>query len=191
MGSYFLVWAYMAIRVKSNTSGRKSRQKGGRCKICLWSCASLGRRLKEWVKQNFGNVEHFKLGMMQEIQALHNDESDHDNALAEEYLDHLVSSKKDWKDQIWKIYDGSSKRSVDVRIFVMGIWYRAHRPFPLWFWIFIWIWARFFPRIPGIHVWWLSGIFKCSNSEMLLNSVISEFPVSFMPEFLPENSWIS
>lgn len=85
----------MAIRVKSNTSGRKSRQKGGQCKICLRSWASSGRRLKEWVKQNFRKVEHVKLDMMQEIQALHSDESDHINALAEEYLDRLVSSKKD------------------------------------------------------------------------------------------------
>eukprot|EP00268_Persea_americana_P056083 TRINITY_DN6572_c0_g1_i8.p1 TRINITY_DN6572_c0_g1~~TRINITY_DN6572_c0_g1_i8.p1 ORF type:complete len:108 (-),score=14.94 TRINITY_DN6572_c0_g1_i8:166-489(-) len=48
--------------------------------------------------------------------------------------------------------------------------------------------ARFFPRIPGIHVWWLFGIFRCWNSEMLLNSVISEFSVSFMPKFPPEKS---
>lgn len=59
--------------------------------------------------------------------------------------------------------------------------------------------ARSFPKISGIYIqwllgfsnvgilkWWPSGIFKCWNFEMLLKSVISEFPVSFIPEILDE-----
>ena len=33
--------------------------------------------------------------------------------------------------------------------------------------LYIQVRAHFFTRIPGIHVWWLSGIFKCCNFEMV------------------------
>ena len=48
------------------------------------------------------------------------------------------------------------------------------------------LWACFFAGICGIHVCWnLHSLRFCF--EMLLNSLISEFSVSFMPEFLSEN----